>query len=53
MSKLNLNERNQNLLLLISAIGLIPIALSYGIVPKQNITPMYDISVNNINLHIL
>jgi hypothetical protein len=33
---------------------LIPIALSYGIVPNKTLTPMYDISVNNINLtHIM
>ncbi|WP_080780096.1 DUF4345 domain-containing protein [Chryseobacterium phocaeense] len=54
MSKLNPNERNQNLILLISAIGLIPIALSYGLFPNKTLTTMYGFSVDNINLtHIM
>ena len=44
----------QKILLLVGAIGLIPIALSYGLIPEQSMAYLYDISVSSINLtHIL
>ena len=44
----------QKALLLIVAIGLIPIALSYGLIPKRTLSFLYDISSYEINqIHIL
>lgn len=44
----------QKILLLFAAIGLIPVALSYGLIPEQSMAYLYDISVSEINLtHIL
>ena len=43
----------QKALLLIVAIGLIPIALSYGLIPKRTLSFLYDISSYEINqIHI-
>ena len=48
------NERLQKLLLIISAIGLIPIALGYGFIPEKTLTPLFGFTVENINLkHIM
>lgn len=48
------NERLQKLLLLITAIGLIPVALGYGFMPEKTLTPLYGFDVSNINLkHIM
>jgi hypothetical protein len=48
------NFNLQRVLLLFCAIGLIPIALSYGLVPEKTLTPLFDISVDNLNLtHIM
>lgn len=47
-------ERAEKTLLLISAIGLIPIALGYGFMPEKTLTPLYDFPVDSINLkHIM
>lgn len=47
-------EKLQKALLLIVAIGLIPIALSYGLIPEKSISYLFNISVSEINLiHIL
>ena len=44
----------QKTLLLIAAIGLIPVAFSYGLIPEKSMGYLYDISVSEINLtHIL
>lgn len=54
MSKINANEKYQTILLLLSAIGLTPVALSYGVVPTKTLTPLYGISMDNLNLiHIM
>jgi hypothetical protein len=54
MSKKTSNIDLQKILLLISATGLIPIALSYGLVPEKTLTPLFDFSVDNMNLtHIM
>jgi hypothetical protein len=48
------NERSQKILLLIAAVGLIPIALGYGFMPEKTLTPLYGFSVDSVNLkHIL
>ncbi len=48
------NERVQKLLLLITAIGLIPIALGYGFMPEKTLTSLYGFEVDNVNLkHIM
>ena len=48
------NDRLQKLLLLIAAIGLIPIALGYGFMPEKTLTPIYGFEVSSVNLkHIL
>jgi hypothetical protein len=48
------NEQAQKLVLLIAAIGLIPIALGYGFMPEKTLTPLYGFDVNNVNLkHIM
>lgn len=40
--------------LLFSAVGLIPIALSYGAYPSETVTPLFAIDVASVNLtHIL
>jgi len=44
------NFNLQKVLLLFCAIGLIPIALSYGLVPEKTLTPLFGISVDNLNL---
>lgn len=44
----------QKILLLSAAIGLIPVAFSYGLIPEKSMGYLYDISVSEINLtHIL
>lgn len=54
MSKKTLNFDLQKALLLFCAIGLIPIALSYGLIPEKTLTPIFGISVDNMNLtHIM
>ncbi|MCD4729827.1 MAG: DUF4345 domain-containing protein [Bacteroidales bacterium] len=54
MLKKTSNIDLQKVLLLISAIGLIPIALSYGLVPEKTLTPLFGFSVDNMNLtHIM
>ena len=48
------NERLQKLVLLIAAIGLIPIALGYGFAPEKTLTPLYGFDVESVNLkHIM
>lgn len=43
----------QKLLLIIVAIGLIPIALSYGLFPEKSLSYFYDIQVSETNpIHI-
>ncbi len=43
-------DRLQKALLLIVAIGLIPIALSYGLIPEKSLSYLYNISDLEINL---
>lgn len=50
MSKKTSNFDLQKILLLFCAIGLIPIALSYGLIPEKTLTPLFGISVDNMNL---
>ena len=46
-------EKQQKILLLIAAIGLFPIALSYGLVPEISLGYLYNISVTEVNhMHI-
>ncbi len=35
--------------LLISAMGLIPIALSYGLIPQKSLSYLFDVSISNTN----
>jgi len=43
----------RQMFLLISAIGLIPVALSYGLIPQKSLSYLFDISVSNTNgIHI-
>lgn len=44
------NERLQRLLLWLMTLGLIPVALSYGLMPEKTLSPLYGFSVDNINL---
>ena len=54
MSEKTSNIDFQKILLLFCAIGLIPIALSYGLIPEKTLTPLFGISVDNVNLiHIM
>lgn len=54
MSKKTSNFDLQKILLLFCSIGLIPIALSYGLIPEKTLTPIFGISVENMNLtHIM
>jgi hypothetical protein len=47
-------ENLQKALLLIVAIGLIPIALSYGLMPIESLDYLYNIQVSDINvIHIM
>jgi len=47
-------EQSQKTLLLVAAIGLIPIALGYGLIPEKTLTPLYGFDVDNTNLkHIM
>jgi hypothetical protein len=47
-------KQSEKTLLLIAAIGLIPIALGYGFMPEKTLTPLYGFDVGNINLkHIM
>jgi len=47
-------EKSQKTLLIIAAVGLIPIALGYGLIPEKTLTPLYGFDVDNINLkHIM
>lgn len=47
-------EKSQKLILTIAAVGLIPIALGYGLVPEKTLTPLYGFSVDSVNLkHIM
>ena len=39
----------QQMFLLISAIGLLPIALSYGLMPQKSLNILFDITVSDIN----
>ncbi len=48
------NERLQRIVLLIAAIGLIPIALGYGFMPEKTLTTLYGFEVDSVNLkHIM
>ncbi len=48
------NERLQKSVLLITAIGLVPIALGYGFMPEKTLTLLYGFDVSNVNLkHIM
>ena len=43
----------RQIFLLITAIGLLPIALSYGLIPQKSLKYLYDISISDINsIHI-
>lgn len=44
------NERIQKLLLLLTGIGLIPIALGYGFMPEKTLTPLFGFAVDSLNL---
>jgi hypothetical protein len=47
-------QKSQKVLLIIAAVGLIPIALGYGLMPEKTLTPLYGFEVDNINLkHIM
>ena len=43
-------DKLQKALLLLVAIGLIPIALSYGLIPEKSLSYLFEISVSEINL---
>ena len=44
---------HRKIFLLISAIGLTPVALSYGLMPEKTLGPLFDISIPNTNtIHI-
>lgn len=48
------NKKSEKALLIIALLGLIPIALGYGLMPEKTLTPLYGFSVENVNLtHIL
>ena len=48
------NDRLQKIVLLIAAIGLIPIALGYGFIPETTLTYLYGFDVDSVNLkHIM
>ena len=48
------NMKSEKALLIIVILGLIPIALGYGLMPEKTLTPLYGFSVENVNLtHIL
>lgn len=48
------NKRLQKILLIISAIGLVPIALGYGLMPEKTLTPLFGFSLDSVNLvHIM
>lgn len=48
------NKLLQKSLLLIMAIGLVPIALGYGFMPEKTLTLLYGFDVSNVNLkHIM
>ncbi|HFK5510806.1 TPA: DUF4345 domain-containing protein [Elizabethkingia anophelis] len=48
------HKQSEKIVLTVAAIGLIPIALSYGFMPEKTLTPLYEIEVENINLrHIM
>ena len=47
-------EKSEKTLLVIAAIGLIPIALGYGFMPEKTLTPFYGFPVDSVNLkHIM
>jgi hypothetical protein len=47
-------EKSEKTLLVIAAIGLIPIALGYGFMPEKTLTPLYGFPVDSVNLkHIM
>ena len=48
-SRMN-TQQYQKLLLIIVAIGLIPIALAYGMAPEKILTPIFGFPVESINL---
>lgn len=39
----------RQIFLLVTAMGLIPIALSYGLAPNSSLSQLFDVSVSNIN----
>jgi len=39
----------RQIFLLVTAIGLIPIALSYGLLPQKSLSYLFDVSISNIN----
>jgi Domain of unknown function (DUF4345) len=39
----------RQIFLLITGIGLIPIALSYGLLPQKSLSYLFDVSISNIN----
>ena len=48
------NKQSEKIVLTTAAIGLVPIALSYGFMPEKTLTALYGIAVDNINLkHIM
>jgi len=52
--KKNKLQQSEKALLVISGIGLIPIALSYGLFPEITLPYLFDFSAENVNLkHIM
>ncbi len=39
----------RQIFLLVTGIGLIPIALSYGVLPQKSLSYLFDVSISNIN----
>jgi hypothetical protein len=39
----------RQIFLLVTAIGLTPIALSYGLIPQKSLSYLFDVSISNIN----
>jgi len=39
----------RQIFLLVTGIGLIPIALSYGLLPQKSLSYLFDVSISNIN----
>jgi hypothetical protein len=50
----NTIDNKQKILLIVSALGLLPIALSYGLIPNKTLPFLFNISMDNLNtIHIM